>query len=67
MRLKEILEEKGISQRKLSIDAGIASQDVNQAINGKKPFFPGWRKRISDALGVPEEDLFPEYYHGREA
>ena len=39
LRLKEILEEKGISQRKLSIEAGIASQDVNQAINGKKPFF----------------------------
>jgi len=61
MELKEVMQRDGLSQRKLSIMAKMTSQDLNQVINGKKPFFPAWRKRISSALGMSEEELFPEY------
>ena len=61
MRLKKILKQKDISQRKLSQMSNITNQDLNQALNGKKPFFPAWRKRISEALNIPESELFPEY------
>ena len=65
LTLKEVIKERGISQRQLSIRAGISNQDVNQAINGKRPFFPAWRKRISEVLGMPESELFPEYQKRR--
>jgi hypothetical protein len=29
-------------------------------VNGKMTPYQGWRKRISDALEIPEETLFPE-------
>jgi hypothetical protein len=34
---------------------------LNQAINGKLTMFPKWRTRISAALNIPENELFPEY------
>ena len=61
MRLKEVLDQRNMSQRKISILAGISNQDVNQAILGRKPFFPSWRRKISAALDMSEDDLFPEY------
>jgi hypothetical protein len=61
MKIHEVMLARKISQRKLSIMAGITSQDLNQALHGKKPFFPAWRKRVSTALDVPEDELFPEY------
>lgn len=61
LKIAEILSNLGVSQRKLSFMAGISNQDLNQAINGKKPFFPAWRKRVSEALEMSEDELFPEY------
>jgi transcriptional regulator with XRE-family HTH domain len=61
MKLNEILAERKMSQRRLSMAAGITNQDLNGAINGKRPFYPAWRKRIAEALRLPEDELFPEY------
>ena len=57
-RLKTALEGKGISVYHLATLATIASPDLYNAISGKKPMYPNWRKRISEALEIPEEELF---------
>lgn len=62
MKLEEVLKEKGISKNQIALMARITPGDLYQALNGKKPFFPAWRKRISETLGVPEDELFPEYH-----
>lgn len=58
-KLVKLMNDRNISQRKLAFMADISNQDLNQAINGKKPFFPNWRKRIAAALEVAEAEIFP--------
>ena len=58
--LKEILRERGMSMNELSFCSRIASSDLNQAINGKRTFFPAWRKRVAAALNLEEKEIFPE-------
>lgn len=63
LRLKMERQRRGISQVKLSGITGIASTDISAIENGWKKPFPGWKRRISKALGVtgPEADkLFEE-------
>lgn len=48
---------KGYSLAKL---ADIDSSSFYSALNGSRPFYPNWRKRIAEALGVPECELFDE-------
>jgi lambda repressor-like predicted transcriptional regulator len=61
MHLENILRKRGISKNQLAMEARISPADFYQAINGKKPFFPAWRQRVSEVLGIPESELFPEY------
>ena len=58
MILLEILETKGISKLQLACKCGMATTDLYSAINGNKPFYPKWRKRISEYLEVDEQTLF---------
>lgn len=58
-RVKEIRQRKGFSQLKLSQKTGIAPSDISNLERGKQYVFPGWKKRISDALGVGVLELFP--------
>jgi transcriptional regulator with XRE-family HTH domain len=60
--IKKACKDKGITLTKMLVKAGVQSGDYYQALNGKKTFFPAWRKRISDILEIPEYELFPEYY-----
>ena len=60
MQLLKILKERNISKLQLALKAGITPSDLYLAINGKKPFYPAWRKRISDFLKVGEGELFNE-------
>lgn len=57
-KLMEELERRGITRNKLAKMAGIASQSLYPALAGKSQMFPGWRKRIAEALDIPEEILF---------
>ena len=61
MKLNDVLKEKGISKLKIAMMANITPSDFYQAINGKRSFFPAWRKRVSQALKMDEADVFPEY------
>lgn len=60
-RISSECKKQGIPLYKLLMIAQIQSGDYYQAINGKRSFFPAWRKRISEALNISEKDLFPEY------
>lgn len=61
MKIEETLKERKISGLQAAMRAGIAPSDFYQAVNGKKPFFPSWRKRLAEVLDMPEDELFPEY------
>ena len=58
-RLKEIRKGKGLSQLKLAFMTGIAPGEISRIENSWLKPYPGWRKRLSRALGVPETELFP--------
>ena len=52
--------ERGITRYRLSKMAKISTQDLYSALGGKKPLYPNWKKRIAQALEIPEEELFKE-------
>lgn len=57
--LKEIMRQRNISQASMARMANINQTQFNRAYNGFQPFFPGWKKKISQALNMNEEELFP--------
>lgn len=59
-KLKRIMKERGISTRRLAIDAGIVPQSLYAALSGKVTFWPGWKKRVAAALQMDEAELFAE-------
>lgn len=59
-KLKEEMARQGISGNRLSMKAFMSQSDFYRAINGKMPFYPKWRERIADALGVSEKDIFDD-------
>ena len=58
-RLKEARKEKGLSQLKLAFMTGIPPSEISRIENDWIKPYPGWRKRLSRALGKPELELFP--------
>ena len=58
-RLKEIRKAKGLSQLRLAFITDIAPWDISRIENDWMKPYPGWRKRLSKALGTPEAELFP--------
>ena len=59
-RLRQIRQEKGISQLRLSYLTGIQPSTISRVENGHMKAFPGWRKRLARALGTTESELFPD-------
>ena len=58
--LKKAVERSGLSGFEVSRRAGMASSDFYQVLHGKRHAFPKWRRQLSEVLGVPESELFPE-------
>lgn len=58
--LKEAMDDLGITAYKLAKEADIVPSDLYQAIEGKRPMYPNWRKRIAAAIGKSEKALFSE-------
>lgn len=58
LRIKEVLSEKGYTQKKLSELTGIAEISLSRSINGN-PTFETLQK-IAKALNVPISDLFEQ-------
>lgn len=63
-RLKATMQAKNVTVNKLSFLSQIASSDLYCAMNGKKPMYPNWKKRIAEALNTNVESLFNEEEKG---
>lgn len=61
IRIKAACNRKEIPISSMLMLAGIQSGDFYLAVNGKRPFYAGWRKRIAEVLNMDESELFPEY------
>lgn len=57
-KLFSVLKARGISRYKLSKMTGIYHPDLYSALKGNKPLYKGWRVKISEALGMSEDELF---------
>ncbi len=57
-KLRKIRESKGLSQLELSAKTKISPGAISNIENNKIYAYPGWRKRISEALEVPEDKIF---------
>ena len=65
MRITEVLKERGLSRYRLARDIGIALPDIYAALNGTKPLYPGYRRKIAQYLDLPEDEVFPEFLEVR--
>ena len=60
MSMREERLKRGWSLTRLSGLTGIAASDLSQVERGLRFVHPGWRRRISRALGIPMNELFPD-------
>jgi transcriptional regulator with XRE-family HTH domain len=67
LRIAEELERRKISQAALSRQTGIHTSTLSHLIAGKLYPFPGWKRRLSQALGVPGDELFERVDDDRRA
>ncbi len=58
--LREIRLKRGFSQLALAKLTNIAPTDISRIENGWLKPYAGWRKRLAEALGMTEAELFPE-------
>jgi transcriptional regulator with XRE-family HTH domain len=54
------LAKRGKTQRGFAGEVNISPGTLSQVLNGRAQPWPALRRRVSEALGVPESDLFPE-------
>lgn len=66
MKINDVLRERNIPKAQAARMADIPQNDFYQATNGKKTFFPAWRRRLAVALNMAEDELFPEYVPKKE-
>ena len=68
IRLRMVRQSRGLTQIQLCRMTGISPADISAIELGVRPAYPGWRRRIADALGVDDvEWLFEEVDDGAEA
>ena len=58
MKLLDVLNERNISKLQLALEVGITPSDLYCALNGKKPFYPKYKRKISEFLQIDEAELF---------
>lgn len=57
-RIREIRQLKNMTQLELSYATRIAPTNISMIERGRQYCFPGWRKKISEALGFSESEVF---------
>lgn len=60
MKLLDVLRERNISKLQLALNVGINPTDLYCALNGTKPFYPKYKRKISEFLQIDEAVLFAE-------
>lgn len=58
LRLRRIREARGLSLAALCQQTGIGEATLSRIEREHVFPYPGWRRRISEALAVAEEELF---------
>ena len=58
VELRVALVRDGRGQTRLAADAGLSAATINAALTGRKVISPDSRRRIADALGKPQHELF---------
>ncbi|NHM26331.1 helix-turn-helix transcriptional regulator [Desulfofundulus sp. TPOSR] len=59
-RIREIRQQKKMTQFELARRTGIHPVNLSKVESGVLRAYPGWRKRIAEALGVTEDEIFPK-------
>jgi len=68
IRLRMVRQRQGLTQVQLCRLTGISPADISAIELGVRPAFPGWRRRIAEALDVKDVDwLFEEVGDDAEA
>ncbi len=57
--LRKFREEQGLSQHQLTIKSGVPQNMISNIETGKIYPYAGWRKKLAEALGFDEMELFP--------
>lgn len=60
LRIKEILDEKGMSQQELAEKTGLTAATISSIINGKSSPKLVILEKIAEAFGISIQDLFPQ-------
>ena len=58
-RLAELRHQRQMSQLNLAKLTGIQPSDLSRIENHRMVCYPAWKKRLSRALGVSEQEIFP--------
>ena len=68
LRLRTERLRRGWSQTKVSVLTGIPGPTISALERGLIPAWPGWRRRLSRAFGMPQAELFePADEHDQDA
>jgi transcriptional regulator with XRE-family HTH domain len=60
LRLRRERQRRGWTQFRTGIETGIEPATLCQIELGRRPAYPGWRKRLAAVFGVSEATLFAE-------
>lgn len=52
------LAKRGTTQRQFARQVGVSAATLGAVLNGRVSSWPALRRRCSDALGIPEAELF---------
>lgn len=58
--VKVELAKRGQTQRHLAGEVRVSPGTLSQVLNGRAAAWPALRRRVAEALGQPEDALFPE-------
>ena len=60
LRIEQELRIRGLSHAELSRRTGIHTSTISRLVAGKTYAYPGWKRRLTEVLGVDGEELFSD-------
>jgi len=65
LKIEEELRRQGVSHAELSRRTGIHTSTISRLVAGKVYPYPGWKRRIGEALDADGDELFKSVKHSR--
>ncbi|MBE3585815.1 MAG: helix-turn-helix transcriptional regulator [Thermoanaerobacter sp.] len=56
--IEKVMKERGLSKTRLGFMAQIHPATIGKLLAGHIPPYPNYKRRLSEALGVPKNKLF---------